>query len=102
RSSRRRGRFGTVSEAVDGRHERELGREPDDVPIARLDLSRFRPLGRAPFDHRSPTRPVPRLRYGAHFFIVTVVPLPTSETMSNSSTSRRAPGSPRPRPLPVV
>ena len=34
----------------------------------------------------------------SHFVIVTVVPRPGSETMSNSSISRREPGSPSPRP----
>src|SRR2546426_8512318 len=33
-----------------------------------------------------------------HFFIVTVVPIPTVELTSKSSIKRRAPGSPRPRP----
>ncbi len=41
--------------------------------------------------------------YGrCHFVMVTVVPRPTSEMISNSSMSRREPGSPRPRPLYVV
>ena len=33
-----------------------------------------------------------------HFVIVTVVPRPTSETIANSSISRRAPGRPSPSP----
>ena len=37
-----------------------------------------------------------------HFTTETVVPRPTSDTMSNSSTSRFAPPSPSPRPLPLV
>src|SRR5262245_62202874 len=37
-----------------------------------------------------------------HFFIVTMVPLPTSDAISNSSISRREPRRPNPRPLPMV
>ena len=35
---------------------------------------------------------------GSHLVIVTVVPLPALEAMSNSSMRRLTPGSPRPRP----
>ena len=45
----------------------------------------------------------PRLRHCCvHLTSVTVVPCPGAVSMSNSSTSRRAPGSPSPSPPPVV
>ena len=36
--------------------------------------------------------------HGRHLIMVTVVPVPTSLTTSNSSINLRAPGSPKPRP----
>src|SRR5580692_7200839 len=47
---------------------------------------------------RSPHRPAQR----DHFTTTMLVPAPGSEVSSNSSTSRRAPDKPSPRPLPVV
>ena len=69
---------------------------------------RRRPSGPRPRTARRPprdraTRATPRaqaLRF--HLISVTVVPSPGAVWMSNSSTSRRAPGSPRPSPPPVV
>src|SRR5438876_5012546 len=79
-----------LAEAVHRRHQDAVGERLDHVAVAVLDLSGERQLGNAPRDEPCGHR--------FHFFTVTVVPRPTSETMSNSSVSRLTPGSPRPRP----
>ena len=57
--------------------------------IARFPVPVEGPLGDVPVEHRS--------RHRFHFFTVTVVPLPASDTISNSSMSRLTPGRPTPR-----
>ena len=64
-----------------------------------LGLAIERPRGNAPFEQTRRGRGGQGLRF--HFFMVTVVPRPTSETMLKSSMIRFAPGSPSPRLLPV-
>src|SRR5437867_1920713 len=91
--ARRGGRLAAVAEAVHRRQQDAVRERLDHVAVAVLDLSGERQIGDAPLDE-------PR-GHRFHFFTVTVVPRPTSETMSNSSVSRLTPGSPRPRPLEV-
>src|SRR5207237_8652988 len=94
RDSRLAGRLVAVAEAVP-RGQQDAARERlDHAAVAVLDLSAERQLGDAPLDE-------PRA-HRFHFFTVTVVPRPTSETMSNSSVSRLTPGRPRPRPPEVA
>ena len=71
----------------------------DQVEIPGLGLAIERPRGNAPFEQTRRGRGSQGLRF--HFFMVTVVPRPTSETMLKSSMIRFAPGSPSPRLLPV-
>src|SRR3989441_11358929 len=82
--------LGAVAQAIDGGDERAVQRPHHEVAVAGLGLAGPRPLGDGPLDRTGPHR--------FHRRTVTVVPLPKSETISNSSISRRVPGRPRPRP----
>ena len=93
RQVRRQGRLVAVPQPIRRGEERAVGKRLDQVPIPRFVLSGQGPRGGPPFD--------PRAAHGFHFAVVTVVPLPTRETISNSSISRLTPGSPSPR-LPDV
>ena len=78
-----------------------VGREDREVARALLALRAPRPPRRARARRASASSDA---RVGArdHLTSVTVVPCPGAVSMSNSSTSRRAPGSPSPSPPPVV
>ena len=63
----------------------EILSEREHIPL--LNLSKM-----SAHEGRSPS-------HASHFFMVTVVPLPTSEVISNSSMIRLAPGNPIPNPF---
>src|SRR5205807_3284303 len=84
-----RRRLGPVSEPVDRRDEHAGPGRRDDTPVTGLDLPRQRERCGAPLD---------RVSQRFHRFMVTVVPLPSSEEISNSSISLRTPDRPSPRP----
>src|SRR6185369_15832179 len=102
--ARRFGGFGSVPRAVDHRNERPDRRRPHDAEIARLMLGSQRRAGDSPRDDPAVTLDATAVEHRGHptnFLIVTVVPLPTCDVISNSSISRLDPGRPMPRPLPV-
>src|SRR2546422_6983239 len=82
--------LGAVPQAIDDGDEHAVRRPHREVAVAGLGLAGPRPLGDGPLDRTGPHR--------FHRRTVTVVPLPKSEMISNSSISRRVPGRPRPRP----
>src|SRR5437870_3526716 len=88
----RRGSLLAMSNPIHGGHQRAVATALNQWTVARVALSR-RGL--------TPHTPLEQVKPAVHFFTVTVVPIPTSDTISNSSIRRLAPGSPRPR-LPEV
>src|SRR6185436_20780820 len=96
RGARRRRRLGAVAEAVEGGEEHAVREGEHERLVAGRRLALQRPAGGAPVHERG--RPG---AHSTHLRAVTVVPLPTTDTTSKSSTSRLTPGSPRPSPLPV-
>lgn len=93
------GRLRAVAESIDRRDEDSTGEWRDKVEVSRLRLTRQRSGGYRPLDAAHPIHGDRHER--AHFRMVTVVPRPGSDAISNSSMSRRLPGSPTPNPLPV-
>src|SRR3954471_18562069 len=98
-----------VADPVDRRDERLGAGGHDERVVARLLLARDRSPGDRPLDHAAAlghragdSRTTSSGSRSRHLRIVTVVPWPSFVSMSNSSISRRLPGSPRPRPLPVA
>ena len=85
-------RFLAVSETVDDGDERPLADALDEAEIAGLGLPRQRQRRERRIDFQIARR---------HFFMVMVVPRPTTESTSNSSINRFAPGSPAPTPCEV-
>src|SRR5882762_6192800 len=85
---RRRGLL-AVTDAVDGRYERATTAAivVHHLKVAGDPLTRCNTAGHSELQGQ-----------GSHFVIVTVVPLPALEAMSNSSIRRLTPGNPRPRP----
>src|SRR5262249_60246700 len=83
--------FAAVAYPVDRRHQGAVAKRLDHVAIAADGLAWPRERRDTPLDHRSG-------RHCLHFVAVTVVPIPMSETMSNSSISRLTPARPSPRP----
>ena len=60
-------------------------------------------IGRAATQYcKNGVAPEETMIHFSHFFMTIVVPLPTSDTISNSSISRLAPGNPMPSPCDVV
>src|SRR6266545_2389599 len=89
----RRGRgLLAVAEAVHDRDERPLADSLDEAEIAGLGLPGVRQRRERGLDLHMTRR---------HFFMVTVVPCPTTESTANSSISRFAPGRPAPTPCEV-
>ncbi len=84
------GRLGPMSQTIHDRQERSVSEPPGDVLISRLGLSRPR--------HSRNTYLNRRRFHLFHFVVLTVVPSPALDTISNSSISRCTPGSPNPRP----
>ena len=84
-----------VAQAVHHRDQRAGWDGFDEVKVTRLDLPCEGESRDPPVDHRRRLHAYLRRR---HFFIVTVVPCPTTEITSNSSMRRFAPGKPRPSP----
>src|SRR5437870_2328416 len=93
RGFRRPGGLGAVAQAVHDGHEPALRRRGDQAPVTGLGLPGQDELRDGPLDHPG--------AYRFHLRAVTVVPLPKSEAISNSSMSRWTPGKPSPR-LPDV
>src|SRR3954471_23289677 len=98
-----------VADPVDRRDERLGAGGHDERVVARLLLARDRSPGDRPLDHAAAlghragdSRTTSSGSRSRHLRIVTVVPWPSFVSMSNSPISRRRPGSPRPRPLPVA
>src|SRR5207248_5312668 len=89
-------RLFAVAEPVDDADEDPGGERRDDGRIPRAALPGERPLRDGPVDHRCWSAGAT-----AHFFILTVVPRSTTDSISNSSMRRLAPGSPSPRLRPV-
>src|SRR3979490_2731772 len=87
------GSFIAVSKAINDPKKNPARKELDHRPIARLRLSLERKRGPPPIKHH--------WTYSFHFFTVTVVPFPCSETISKSSINLRTPGKPSPK-LPEV
>ena len=89
-----RGRRGflAMTQPVDDRDERSLPHTFDETQVARFRLPRQRQRGERRVDFQMARR---------HFVMVIVVPRPTTESTSNSSMSRLAPGSPAPTPCDV-
>src|SRR5262245_7829210 len=85
-----------VAETVDQASQPAGGRRREDREVAGAVLALQRGTGDAEVERVRPAG------YLVHFTSVTVVPAPGAVSIWNSSTSRRAPGSPRPRPPPVV
>ena len=89
----RRGRgLLAVAEAVDNRDQRALPDAFDQREIAGLHLARQRQRRERRLNLQIARR---------HFFIVMVVPCPTTDCTSNSSIRRFAPGRPAPTPCDV-
>ena len=86
---RRRGLL-AVTDAVDGRYERATTAAlvMHHLEVAGDPLTRRNTAGHSELQGHQ----------GSHFVIVTVVPLPAPEAMSNSSIRRLTPGNPSPRP----
>src|ERR1700682_1283430 len=86
-----RGRRGllAVTDAVDGRYERATTAVivVQHLEVAGDPLTRCNTAGHSELQGQ-----------GSHFVIVTVVPLPALEAMSNSSMRRLTPGNPKARP----
>src|SRR6266550_4974297 len=85
-------RFLAVTQPVDDRDERSLPHTFDETQVARFRLPRQRQRGERRVDFQMARR---------HLAMVIVVPRPTTESTSNSSMSRLAPGSPAPTPWDV-
>ena len=85
-------RFLAMPEPIDDAEQRPLPHAFDETEIARLSLSGQRQIGERRLDLQIDRR---------HFFMVIVVPRPTTESTSNSSISRLAPGRPAPTPCEV-
>src|SRR5580658_2817995 len=85
--------FFAMPNSVHRRDQDPISPTANQVAIARFTLARESKLRHAILHQRH--------IYCFHFFTVTIVPPPGSETISNSSIKRRTPGSPRPR-LPDV
>ena len=83
----------SMSNSVDRSDQDSILVTANQMQVARFTLTRENKL-RYPILHQ-------RRVYCLHFFTVTIVPRPGSEVISNSSISRRTPGSPSPR-LPDV
>ena len=88
-----------MPEAVDDANQDAAVEPGDHVDVSGHDLPLERGTRGGPVDRKS------LVTLGAahrpHFFMVTVVPLPSVVASSNSSISRFAPGNPMPRLLPV-
>src|SRR6266480_2646087 len=78
-------RFLPVPQAVHDGQQRPLPHALDETEIARLGLPRHRQRGERRLDLQMLRR---------HFIMVMVVPRPTTESTSNSSINRLAPGKP--------
>src|SRR6266550_4678365 len=81
-----------VAQSVHDGDERAFTHSLDETEVAGLRLPRQRQRRERCFDLQIARR---------HFFIVMVVPRPTTESTSNSSISRFAPGNPAPTPCEV-
>src|SRR5260370_36202724 len=75
-----------VTDAIDNRKQCTLRQTLHNITVSGLFLPWKRLFGNTPLDQRH--------QRVFHFLIVTTVPCPTSESISNSSTSRRTPGKP--------
>src|ERR1051326_3517746 len=90
-------RLGSMTKAVDKSDKGASFERHDDMKVPRSVVLE-RAAGPAPHEDR---RHACARRHRSHFFIVTVVPLPGSDSRLNSSMTRFAPGSPTPRLFPV-
>ena len=101
RTSRDACRGRSVAQRVHDARQDTTVEAADHVEIAGLALPGQRAGGDAPLDAVLRARQEGVHDYRTHLRMITVVPLPTCDRMVKSSIRRRAPGRPRPKPLPV-
>lgn len=97
---RRQGGLVTVAKPVGDRDQHSPRIRNDGVQVTGFPLARQGPSRNAVLDCRGEGRRHAHLDR-SHFVMVIEVPLPTSETISNSSINRFEPGSPSPNPREV-
>jgi len=90
----------TLLAAVDYRDQHPAGKRRHQMRVARNRFAGQRPGRDRPFDFEA-IHFHARSAQARHFLMLTIVPWPGREVISNSSIKRRAPGSPIPRLLPV-